>query len=61
MLTTSLVELLRALAAGGIGGAAVVFGLSRWLGSVWMGRILAGEKAKFDRSWNNSRRDMLKN
>lgn len=48
MLATGLVEFASALAAGGIGGALMVTGLSRWLGEVWLGRILAREKAKYD-------------
>jgi hypothetical protein len=31
---------------GAIGGVAAVFGLSRWLGDVWLGRMLEKEKAK---------------
>jgi hypothetical protein len=42
------IQFLAALATGGLGGAAAVTGLSRWLGDVWLGRILAREKAKFD-------------
>jgi hypothetical protein len=41
-------QLLAALASGGIGGAVVAFSLSRWLGDIWLGRILAKEKAKYD-------------
>jgi hypothetical protein len=48
MLPGGLVEFLKALAAGGIAGAAVVFGLARWLGDVWLGRLLVREKAKYD-------------
>jgi hypothetical protein len=32
---------------GALGGTATVFGLSRWLGEVWLGRILEKEKAKY--------------
>lgn len=48
MLATGVIEFLGALASGGIGGALMVTGLSRWLGDVWLGRILAREKAKYD-------------
>lgn len=48
-MTTQLVQTLVAAAAGAVSGAAAVAGLSRWLGDVWLGRILAGEKAKYDR------------
>lgn len=48
MLTTGVIEFLGALASGGIGGALMVTGLSRWLGDVWLGRILGREKAKYD-------------
>ncbi len=48
MLTTGVVEFLGALASGGVGGALMVTGLSRWLGDVWLGRLLAKEKAKYD-------------
>jgi hypothetical protein len=34
---------------GALGGTAAVFGLSRWLGEVWLGRILEKEKAKYAR------------
>lgn len=37
-----------ALVGGAIGGTASILGLSRWLGDVWLGRILAREKAKYD-------------
>jgi len=32
---------------GALGGTAAVFGLSHWLGEVWLGRILEKEKAKY--------------
>ncbi len=48
MLVTGVIEFVGALASGGIGGALTVTGLSRWLGDVWLGRILTREKAKYD-------------
>ena len=35
--------------SGAAGGTAAVAGLSRWLGEFWLGRILAKEKAKYDK------------
>jgi hypothetical protein len=32
---------------GAIGGSAAILGLSRWLGNVWLGRLLEKEKAKY--------------
>src|SRR6266849_2896383 len=32
---------------GALGGTAAVLGLSRWLGDVWLGRILEKERAKY--------------
>src|ERR1700676_2246492 len=32
---------------GAVGGTTAVFGLSRWLGDVWLGRLLEKEKAKY--------------
>ncbi len=49
MMGIDVIQFLGALATGGLGGAVAVTGLSRWLGDVWLGRILAREKAKFDR------------
>jgi len=34
---------------GALGGSAAVFGLSRWLGEAWLGRLLEKEKAKYAR------------
>jgi hypothetical protein len=34
---------------GGLGGIVIVTGLSRWLGDLWLGRILTGHKAKYDK------------
>ena len=42
-------HILAALIGGGIGGAATVTALSRWLGDLWLGRILAREKARYDK------------
>jgi hypothetical protein len=55
MLTTGAIEFLGALASGGIGGTLMVTGLSRWLGEVWLGRILAKEKAKHDQQLDQLR------
>jgi hypothetical protein len=43
-------ELLRAgemIFGGALGGSVTVLGLSRWLGEVWLGRLLEKEKARY--------------
>src|SRR5215510_5963381 len=40
-------EIILAVLSGVGGTAVIVAGLSAWLGKVWAGRILAGEKARF--------------
>jgi hypothetical protein len=49
MLATGVLQVLGGLISGGIGGALVVTGLSRWLGDVWLGHILEKQKAKYGR------------
>lgn len=39
--------LLEGLFGGAVGGTMIVLGLSRWLGDVWLGRLLEKEKAKY--------------
>lgn len=50
-----LTQVLSAIVAGAIGGTATIAGLSRWLGDVWLGCILAREKAKYDREMEQLR------
>jgi hypothetical protein len=49
MQATDVLHLVGALVGGGVGGTLTVTGLSRWLGDVWLGRILEKEKAKYGR------------
>lgn len=37
------------IVGGAIGGTATILGLSKWLGDVWLGRLLEKEKAKYAR------------
>jgi hypothetical protein len=38
---------------GALGGTAAVLGLSRWLGDVWLGRIVEKERAKYTKEIEN--------
>ncbi len=42
------------------GGAAIVFGMSSWLGKVWANRILEGEKAKYQAEFARLKSDLDK-
>jgi len=44
---------LEVLLGGAVGGSASVLGLSRWLGDVWLARIVEKEKAKYGREIEN--------
>jgi hypothetical protein len=44
--SSALLKLIVSAGVGAVGGVAAVLGLSRWLGEVWLGRILEKEKAK---------------
>src|SRR6266849_9943656 len=46
---SALLKLGEVMLGGAIGGSATVYGLSRWLGDVWLGRLLEKEKAKYAR------------
>lgn len=39
----------QAIVGGALGGSAVVFSLSRWLGDIWLKRIILKEKSRYDR------------
>lgn len=43
-----LTQIVGTVVGGAIGGTAAVAGLSKWLGEVWLGRILTKEKAQYD-------------
>ena len=44
---SALLRAVELIFGGALGGTVGVFGLSRWLGDAWLGRILDKEKAKY--------------
>ncbi len=52
--------LVQGLFGGALGGVATVSALSRWLGDVWLGRILTREKAKYTKELERLRADFAR-
>lgn len=46
---SAILELIGAILFSLVGGAVIVFALSKWIGGIWAGRILENEKAKLTR------------